>query len=260
MTEPPCIIDVHTHLHADVFDEDRAEVMGRAREAGVKAILLMGEGPGDNDRVLDVAGADPFLYPCLGYHPDRLEGKGVEESLRLVQENLPDLAAVGEVGLDFWRAKTAEERERQVEIFRQFIRLAIEQDLPLSVHSRSAGKRTLQVLEEMGARRVCMHAFDGKAGYAADAVERLGYYFSIPPSIVRSRQKQKLAQRVPLSALLLETDSPVLGAEPGKRNEPANILLAAEKIAELKKVDVEEVLAAAWNNSKTLFTRLVIDP
>jgi TatD DNase family protein len=99
---------------------------------------------------------------------------------------------------------------------------------------------------------VQLHAFDGKAGSAMPAVEA-GYFFSIPPSVVRSRQKQKLVRLLPLSCLLLETDSPALGPIPGERNEPANILLAVDAIADIKGLRREAVIEACAVNTRRLY-------
>ena len=110
----------------------------------------------------------------------------------------------------------------------------------------------IALLLEEGARRVQLHAFDGKPSTAQPAVEA-GYFFSVPPSVVRSRQKQKLVRRIPLSSLLLETDSPVLGADPGERNEPANLRVSLSAIAELKEVSEQEVEAAVTENTKRLY-------
>jgi TatD DNase family protein len=100
-----------------------------------------------------------------------------------------------------------------------------------------------------------MHAFDGKASTALPAVEA-GYFFSIPPSIVRSRQKQKLVKQLPLSCVLVETDSPVLAPNPNERNEPANVIMTIEAIAEIKQVSTQEVLEAAIENTKCLYGEL----
>jgi TatD DNase family protein len=113
-------------------------------------------------------------------------------------------------------------------------------------------------LLENNAVRVQMHAFDGKAGAALPAVEA-GYFFSIPPSVVRSRQKQKLVKQLPLSCLLIETDSPVLGPSPEERNEPANIRHCVKAIAALKGISEEAVIAAVSDNTERLYGELISD-
>ena len=128
----------------------------------------------------------------------------------------------------------------------------------MNVHSRSAGRQAVALLLECGALKVQLHAFDGKASAALPAVEA-GYFFSIPPSIVRSRQKQKLVKRLPLSCLLVETDSPVLGPSPNERNEPANIMISIKAIAELKAVDEAEVIEAVTENTKKLYGDILGD-
>ena len=122
----------------------------------------------------------------------------------------------------------------------------------LNVHSRSAGRHVISMLLENNAKKVQLHAFDGKASTALPALEA-GYFFSIPPSISRSRQKQKLVKQLPLSCLLLETDSPVLGPVPDERNEPANITHVVDAIAEIKNVSKEEVIENAFENTCRLY-------
>ena len=100
-----------------------------------------------------------------------------------------------------------------------------------------------------------MHAFDGKASAALPAVDA-GYFFSIPPSVARSRQKQKLVKNLPLTCILVETDSPVLGPEPNERNEPANIKVSIKTIAEIKNVSEEEVMEAVITNTAKLYGNL----
>jgi TatD DNase family protein len=100
-----------------------------------------------------------------------------------------------------------------------------------------------------------MHAFDGKAGSAAPAVEA-GYFFSVPPSVTRSRQKQKLVKQLPLSCLLLETDAPVLGPSPEERNEPGNLTVSLQVVAEIKDVPQEQVREAVVENTARLYGNL----
>jgi TatD DNase family protein len=120
------------------------------------------------------------------------------------------------------------------------------------VHSRSAGRHAIALLTECGATRVQLHAFDGKYSAALPAAEA-GYFFSIPPSVVRSRQKQKLVKRLPLACLLVETDSPVLGPTPDERNEPANIRISIKAIAEIKGVHEDQVIEAVNENTRKLY-------
>jgi TatD DNase family protein len=169
-----------------------------------------------------------------------------------IRHHRSELIAIGEVGLDFWKVGTEPERAVQREIFAGFIHLSRELDLPLNVHSRSAGRHAVAMLVEQGAVRVQMHAFDGKIGAARPAVEA-GYFFSIPPSVVRSRQKQKLVKHLPLNCLLVETDSPVLGPEPDERNEPGNLMIAATAISELKGIPLDDVMEALAENGRRLY-------
>jgi TatD DNase family protein len=162
------------------------------------------------------------------------------------------LVAIGEVGLDHWAVQEEKDRELQREIFKGFIALAGEMDLPLNVHSRSAGRRAIDLLLQSGAVRVQLHAFDGRASTALPAVEA-GYFFSIPPSVVRSRQKQKLVKQLPLTCILVETDSPVLGPQPAVRNEPANLPLTLQAIAEIKALPEQAVFEAVVANTTRLY-------
>ena len=250
----PRLVDVHAHLVAPEFDADRDAVLERARAAGVKAVVAVGETLADAEKNLLLAGAarDGMVRPTAGLYPtilDRGEAALVEA---LVRREYSRLAAIGEVGLDHWKVKEPADRELQREIFLGFVRLSLETGLPLNVHSRSAGKATIDLLLGAGADRVLLHAFDGRAATALPAVEA-GFFFSVPPSVVRSPQKQKLVRRLPLSSLLVETDSPVLGPQPGVRNEPANVTISVTAIAEIKGVAEAEVVDAVEENQLRLF-------
>jgi len=227
-------------------------VLARARKAGVDAIIAVGENLSDARKNLELAIRYPMLKPAAGLYPTHLDLNQAGEMADFIRQNHSSLAAIGEVGLDYWVVKEAPEKAVQREILKRFIELAQELDLPLNVHSRSAGRHAIALLLENNAVRVQMHAFDGKAGAALPAVEA-GYFFSIPPSVTRSRQKQKLVKRLPLSCLLIETDSPVLGPSPNERNEPANIWHCVKAIAALKETSEEAVIAAVSENTERLY-------
>lgn len=247
-----CIIDTHTHLCDPVFDPDREEVLLRAEAAGVCTVIIVAENLPDAERNLELAAKYPQLKAAAGLYPTYLELETMEVMISFIRREREKLVAIGEVGLDFWVVKEDPKKELQQEIFGRFIDLSLDLDLPLNVHSRSAGRHAIAMLLEKGARKVQLHAFDGKAAAALPAVEA-GFFFSIPPSIVRSRQKQKLVKQLPLSSLLIETDSPVLGPVPGERNEPSNAALVVKTIAELKNIDRKEVLEAAFKNTCRLY-------
>jgi TatD DNase family protein len=246
------LTDTHAHLCDPVFDRDREEVLERAKAVGIDAIVTVEENLADARRNLELAQNHSLLRPAAGLYPDVPDLLEAERMLALIRTQRRHLAAIGEVGLDHWVVKDDAAREIQRDIFRRFIELSKELDLPLNVHSRSAGRHAVKLLLECGAVRVQLHAFDGKASAALPAVEA-GYFFSIPPSIVRSRQKQKLVKNLPLSCLLIESDSPVLGPDPQQRNEPANSILAIEAIADLKNVPREAVVEAVMDNTRRLY-------
>jgi TatD DNase family protein len=250
------MVDTHAHLCSPEFDGDRGEVLARAAAAGVGAVIAVGETLADAERNIELAGRFPMLKPAAGLYPTILDRDHAEKMHTFIRSHRTQLAAIGEVGLDYWGVKEEKDRDVQREIFTGFIRLAKDLDLPLNVHSRSAGRHAVALLLDSGAARVQLHAFDGRASAALPAAEA-GYFFSIPPSVVRSRQKQKLVNQLPLSCLLVETDSPVLGADPRVRNEPANLPLAVKAIAGIKGLPEQQVAEAVAANTVRLYGSLV---
>ncbi len=253
----PCpIIDTHTHLTDASFDEDRAHVIQRAMEYGIRAIFLMTEQPEEVEKALSLVNSFPqALYPACGLYPAYCTEENLDLFQNYLVSHLPKWIAIGEVGLDFWIARTDDTRARQQDIFKHIINLARTYDLPLNVHSRSAGRYTVHFLIEHGATKVQMHAFDGKYSSAQPAL-RAGFFFSIPASIVRSKQKQKLVLHLPLEVLLLESDSPVLGPAPNMRNEPLSCLIALDTIARIKQVDPYALAEQIYQNTLRLYPGL----
>lgn len=247
------LFDTHAHLCDEAFAVDLDSVVQRALEAEVERIVCVGETLRDARRNLELAKLYPnVVLPAAGLFPTILDLEQAEELEGFIREHQADLVAIGEVGLDYWQVQEDSSRELQREIFARFIELSKELELPLNVHSRSAGHHTIDFLLEHGARQVQLHAFDGKASRAERGFEA-GFYFSVPPSIVRSVQKQKLVKRLPLSCLLLETDSPVLGPVPDVRNEPSNLVRSLEAIAEVKSLRAEAVAEAVAENTARLY-------
>ncbi len=249
---PVPLVDAHAHLADPSFDADREDVLARARAAGVARVVTVGETVEDARRILELAPRHPEIAPAIGLYPTVLDRDALAEIAALAREHRDALVALGEVGLDRWKVQDPAERELQRELFLAQVDLALELDLPLNVHSRSAGRYAIEALVERGARRVLLHAFDARPATTRRGLEA-GFYFSIPPSIVRSPQKRKLAALVPLDRLLLETDSPVLGPDRERRNEPANLLVVLDELAAIKGVSREEIARATTGNARRLF-------
>ncbi|MFW6138349.1 MAG: TatD family hydrolase [Spirochaetota bacterium] len=250
------LVDTHAHIADPSFDTDREEVLTKAERSGITRIITVSETVTDAIKNMELAQSYFLLAPAAGIHPSGATMDQAEQTASFIQKQKHRLCAIGEVGLDYWTAKEPSQRELQKEIFSCFIKLSLDLDLPLNVHSRSAGKYAIDILLREGARRVQLHAFDGKASAAMPGVEA-GFYFSIPPSVVRSTQKQKLITNLPLTSLLVETDSPVLGPSIGQRNEPSNCMTSVMEIARLKDIGKEEVIETLRMNTHKLYSELI---
>ncbi|KAI8145279.1 deoxyribonuclease TATDN3 [Fennellomyces sp. T-0311] len=279
------MIDVHAHINNTNFPHQTSDaakitfdhVLTNAAVTNVTRVVSLSETIHDAPNILELAEqSNGLIKPGVGLHPVQRvdtytspERSATLEDLDRFQPLLEkaiasgNICCVGEIGLDFSphivatnphnQGRSEEElREIQRQVFRRQIELAIAANLPVNVHSRSAGHHALDVLYECKATKVNMHAFSGRASYTKKAVEA-GYYFSLPPSIIHSPHLQKVAAAVPLSNLLLESDAPCLGPEKGVDNDPASILISAQEIARIKSVSVEQVIEQTTANAKALF-------
>jgi TatD DNase family protein len=260
-------IDCHTHLCETDFTEDIDSVIENALKSGVKAAIVVSEKCEQFDRIIELHNKFPsFCLPSFGVHPVQRDASGNERSattkdldglLSAVELHQSKLVCIGEIGLDFtphW-CRTDEDKTSQRDVLLAQVELAKQFNLPINVHSRSAGRPTIALLKQAGADKVLLHAFDGKASVALEGVQ-CGYYFSIPPSIVRSQQKKKLVAAIPLDHILLETDSPALGPVPQQRNEPCNVNIACQYIADIKKLDIATVAEVTSHNALELFPKI----
>lgn len=248
------LFDAHAHLASEDFAGDLPAVLASAEAAGVCGIVAVGETLEEGQEILALAARHPLIKPAAGLYPTDLDPEAADAVVAFIRAHADRLVAVGEVGLDHWVVKDESGWKVQEENLGKFVAVSNELHLPLNVHSRSAGRHAIAFLRERGARHVLLHAFDGKAAAALEGV-KAGYFFSIPSSVVRSAQKQKLVRHLPLECLLLETDSPVLGPDPAARNEPKNVTVACEAVAGLKGVTPEEIARITTENARRLFPR-----
>jgi len=261
------LYDVHAHLTHSEFAPDLPAVLDRARMAGVTRIISNGLNLEDNRATLELAAREPLVRPALGLYPVdavlpemRAAGvdyprEGVEHSvadtLDMIVEHIDSAIAVGEVGLDgYWVPETF--WPRQDEVFRSLVKLALAFEKPLIVHSRKREPRTLELLEELGGKRVLWHCFGSKFKLV-QRIASLGHYVSIPANARRSESFTKMLLSLPRTQLLLETDCPYLGPRSGERNEPCNVLETLKYAAELWQVSVEQAELNFAANYQRLF-------
>ncbi|KAA0708414.1 putative deoxyribonuclease tatdn3 [Triplophysa tibetana] len=248
--------------------QDLDDVILRAKKGGLKALVAVTEGGREFEKVINLSKVYPgFVFPCFGIHP--LQGSAqdlhsvkiqdLEPFLPLFQKYKDDIVAVGEIGLDFtpWYAKTTQERDEQIEVFKKQLEISKELHLPVNVHSRSAAKVTIATMKEQGIRQALLHNFAGRPSVAMEGVHA-GFCFSFPPAVTRNEQRAKLIKQIPLEHLCLETDSPALGSDKHVRNEPQNIILCCEYIAKVKGVSADRVMEVTTRNAFRLFTKLKV--
>ncbi len=256
----PTVVDSHCHIDMPQFDQDRGEVVARAREVGVADILIAGGVDAEQGHRRALRVAEEFGLPVsAGVHPHeaKLANEAIYDELRgLGRERR--IVAIGEIGLDFHYDHSP--RDMQREVFRRQVRLAREVGRPVIIHTREADEETAAILEEEGARETSgvIHCFTGGEELARRALA-LGFYISFSGIVAfpRSETIQAVARTVPEDRLLVETDSPFLAPPPhrGKRNEPAFVLGVARRVAGLRGDTLEAVGAASARNFARLFGR-----
>ena len=255
-------VDSHAHIDGPEYDADRDEVIARAREAGVAAILTVGTGdPHGNafERAVELAEQHPDIYAAVGVHPHdaRLFDEQAERKIASLVEQSRKIVAWGEIGLDYHYDNSP--RDVQREAFRRQLRLARVAGLPVIIHSRDADDDTIQILQEELAvydRAGVLHCFGGGMAMAESAVA-LGFYISFAGVLTfkNAQPLRNVAVRLPLDRILIETDCPYLTPVPfrGKRNEPARVVEVARCLADLHSLDVEEVGRVTTANFARLF-------
>lgn len=250
------LFDTHCHLDSAKFQNDREQVLERARAAGIGLMLTIGISESNSRQVVALAEAHPDLYAAIGIHPSDAADwdEGTYARLRELARH-PRVRAIGEIGLDYYWDYP---RDAQFHAFRQQIRLARELGLPVVIHDRDAHEDVVRVLEEEGAGEVggVMHCWS--AGWElAERCLALGFYLGFGGTVTHPRNEElrEVARRAPLDRILIETDSPYLAPQPqrGRRNEPAYVKHVAEFLADLRGLPYEEFAAQATANGKRLF-------
>jgi TatD DNase family protein len=257
------MIDSHCHLADDAFQEDAVAVIERAVAAGLSQAVCVLEGGNETEarRAADFTGRWPWLRTAVGVHP-HIAGRFAaypSQATDIVRAQLtrtPSARAVGEIGLDYHYDHSP--RGIQREVFTGQVRLAVECDLPVVIHTREADDDTIAALQEAGQGRLrgVIHCFTGSAEMARRCLD-LGFLLSFAGIITfpRAGTLRDTARIVPADRLLVETDAPYLAPVPhrGKRNEPAWVARVAETLAETRGEPLDELTAQVTQNFVELF-------
>jgi TatD DNase family protein len=266
------LADTHCHLDFQRFDEDRDQVVDRAREAGLTRILNPGIDLASSQAALVLAEKYPELYVAVGVHPNSA-GTFDQSTLPRLRElaSHPKVVAIGEIGLDYYCDRAPRDLQRR--IFRLQLELAVESGLPVVIHNRQATEDVLEELIEwqvqlvkagstLAKRPGVLHSYSDNIENGRRAIE-INFYIGItgPVTFRNAPELQQVVTSLPAEHLLIETDAPFLTPHPlrGQRNEPAFVRRIAEKVAELRSRPLSEIARITSENAGRLFNWRVMD-
>lgn len=247
------IFDAHAHYDDKWFDEDRSALLSSMPENGVSYIVNAAVDIATAKTAVGYAEQYPHMYACVGIHPENLEGLAddyLDQLAKLLEH--PRVVALGEIGLDYhWDIP----RDIQNRVFEEQLRLARELDVPVVIHDREAHGDVMELVRRYKPRGL-MHCYSGSTEMLKE-VMRLGMSISLGGTVTfkNARVPVEVAEAVPLDRLLLETDAPYLSPVPnrGKRNDSRNIAYTAQRIAELRGMDAQELIDITTENAKRLY-------
>jgi TatD DNase family protein len=258
-------IDTHTHLFLEEFDSDLAQVIERAEKVGVRSFILPNVDSQKAQRLIELSKLYPQkIFPLMGLHPSSVT-ENYKEELQIVENYLESYPffGIGEIGIDLYWDKTFV--NEQIIAFQHQIGLARKYHLPIVIHVRNSFSEIFESLEselsEFGnLPKGVFHCFTGNLEQAQKAIS-LGFYLGIGGVVTfKNSGLDKVLENIPLSHLLLETDSPYLAPTPhrGKRNESAYIPLIANKLAQIYQTSINEIAKKTTQNANALFFNLKI--
>jgi TatD DNase family protein len=252
------LFDTHAHLDSEEFADQLSAVVERARVAGVEGIVLIGTTAVSSARCIEIAQQYDGLYAAVGIQPNHVAEAGSGDWEQIVAlTSQPKVVALGETGLDrYWKQPF----EPQQDYFDRHLRLSQETGLPFVVHMRDCGPDVAGMLREARTRgplRGVMHSFTGDLALARECLD-LGLYISFAGMVTykKSQELRQIAAQIPADRILIETDSPYLSPHPQRSvrpNEPALIVHTAQRLAEVRGVDVETFAAQTSRNARALF-------
>lgn len=252
------IIDTHCHLNDESLYKDVDNVITRALKAGVEKMIVVGWDAESSKLAIKLAEQYDFIYAVIGFHPENIFDINDEilyETLNLCSHN--KVVGIGEIGLDYHWSKDPDKRELQKQFFIKQIEFANDHKLPISIHSREAFSDTLEILKmHKPLYGGVMHCYSGSVENINDIIN-LNLYIGLdgPVTFINAKTPKEVAENVPLEKLVVETDCPYLSPHPlrGTINEPANICLIIDSIAEIRQMSKKHLLDVLYKNSCDLF-------
>jgi len=251
------LFDSHAHLEDERFDQDRDELIRGLPGRGVSHVVNVGSTLDTSRMSVELAAMYPVVYAAVGIHPHEVAKMTYDDLNRLEElAGRPKVVAIGEIGLDYYYDFTP--RKLQWQWFAKQIELAYNLKLPVIIHNRNAHADVLDILTSKKDRILggIMHCYSGSWEMAKRFLD-LGFYISLggPVTFKNAKKPVEVAGKVPLDRLLIETDSPYLAPVPyrGKRNDPGLVKLVAEKIAEIRGMELDSIARITSANAKMIF-------
>ena len=262
------LIDIHCHLDHYYFKDDLDRVIDYAKKAGLKVILTSGVNPETNRKALELAEKYDIVKASLGIYPiqtlqKEIDSGGyplkenkfdIDNEVEFIKNNKAKIVSIGEAGLDY---SQGEDQKNQKKIFEKIIGVAEKLNKPIIVHSRKAEADCVDMLESSKLKKIVMHCFCGRKSLVKKVVDN-GWFLTIPTNVVRSAQFQENAEITPITQLFCETDAPYLSPFKNplgefQRNEPAFVAESYKKLAEIKGMELKEVINNVWMNWQKTF-------
>ncbi len=256
------LVDTHAHPEQDDFNTDRDEVIKNSFESGLLAIIAVGTSIENSQKVIDLADKYKNIYPTVGIHPS----DGLEETTQNYQDRFENLicnnkiVAIGECGLDIYkdgdRKTTESQLLKQIELFEFQIDMAKKYNLPLIIHCRNGWDKIFEIIDQKEYTTGVFHCWTGDTQSAKKAIDR-GFYIAFGGILTfkNAGEIARVAKEIDINKIVLETDSPFLAPEGlrGSRNEPKNVRIVAQFIAELRGVELKEIEDRTTTNAYKLF-------
>ncbi|WP_092411502.1 TatD family hydrolase [Candidatus Ichthyocystis sparus] len=258
------LVDSHCHIHFPQFSGKVSEIVDNMLSTGVVHALCVSVDQNDYEVLLETIEPFPCLSASFGIHPLHNAELISEEDLALMAQRSNRVVAIGETGLDYYRVADKGDISIQQEMFRRHIRVAKKLKKPLIVHCRQAGSDVIRILKEEGGDVVggVMHCCTESESFVEQAME-ISFFISYSGIVTfkNAREVQSVAKLIPLSRLLIETDSPYLAPIPfrGSTNQPAYVAHVAQKLSELKGIPLDELANATTSNFFKLFNIVITE-